>query len=58
MEPPDKRGRCKVEQHEPEEFMGDVGSPALDQVFTIGADEEPVICGRRWHCGCDEAPPE
>ncbi|NOK10401.1 hypothetical protein [Corallococcus exercitus] len=54
MAPPDERGWCPAELHESEQLIGDVGSPAIDRVFFIMPDQDPLYCGRRWHCGCDE----
>lgn len=50
--PPNKLGVCPVEWRETEQSPGDVIH--VDSAF--GPDQDLVKCGRRWHCGCDEAP--
>lgn len=52
--PPNELGVCPVEWRETEEYPGDVSHV----VAAFGPDGDLIKCGRRWHCGCDEAPPE
>ncbi|MGE6760163.1 hypothetical protein ACQKGO_19265 [Corallococcus interemptor] len=54
VEPPNQLGVCPVEWRETQEYPGDVSHV----VAAFGPNGDLVKCGRRWHCGCDEAPPE
>lgn len=51
--PPNELGQCPLDWSESEMSLSHMVIPATHLVSTIGPDEDPIICGRRWHCGCD-----